>query len=401
MKFARLARHSLRTMGRYKLRTSFMMLGSLIGIAAVTFVVSVGQAAEQKTLQTIGRIVGDSGVVIEASGGDIGGPRGIATRLKVDDIAAVSKEVPGVEAWDVVKKIKPTIRSGNSAEPASVLGESEQWQEVWNRRVSRGDSFDETAVKSLARVAIIGQTVATQLYGNDDPIGQDIQIGSVPFKVIGILEVWGIDPHGMDRDNEIVVPISTLLRRLANEDTISEGKLVMSDPSRADTIEPEVRALLRERHHLAAEQPDDFYIVTPAQTRGWVTQIRRVLFFYLPLIAASVLLVAAIVSATLMLANVNGRIAEIGLRRAVGARPEDIRLQFLLETALTILVGGVIGIALGYVLAFMWANRLHLGSLNPVEAALLGIGTACVVGAIAGILPAIRAARLRPAEALR
>lgn len=401
MKTIRLARHSLRMMSRYKLRTSFMMLGSLIGIAALTFVISVGQSAQRKMLQTVSQMFGDSAIVIQVSGGETMGPRAPATRLKIEDIAALAKEVPGVEAWDPIQNRVITIRHGDATDTANVIGESERWSQVWNRRASRGDLFDETAVTGSARVAIIGQTVAKELFGNDDPIGVDIQIGSVPFQVIGILEPWGTNPHGMDLDNQVIVPISTLMRRLTNVDTISQAKLVVSDPARAEEMKVQMRRILRERHNLSAGQPSDFSIITPEQSRQMVRQIQRVLFLYLPLVAAIVVLVGGIVSATLMLASVNGRVAEIGLKRAMGARPEDIRLQFLLETALTTLAGGLGGIACGYTVALLWGSRMHLGSVSPWMAALLGIGTSSLVGVIAGVLPALRAARLHPAQALR
>ena len=202
MKNSRLARHSLRMMGRYKLRTSFMMLGSVIGIAALTFVISVGESAQRKILKTVGQMFGDSGIVIHDGGGEMmGGPHGPGTRLKIDDIAAIAKELPSVEAWDPMQTIATSVRHGDLAENALVRGESERWPQVWSRTASRGDLFDETAVTGSSRVAIIGETVAKELFGTDDPVGADIQIGSVPFKVIGILEPWGTDPHGMARDN--------------------------------------------------------------------------------------------------------------------------------------------------------------------------------------------------------
>lgn len=401
MKGIRLARHSLRMMSRYKLRTSFMMLGSLIGIAGLTFVIAVGQSAMRKTLQMVSQMVGDSGIVIQVYGGETMGQRGSATRLKIEDIAAVAKEVPGIETWDPMQRTTMSIRHGGATDTAVVYGESERWSQVWNRTASRGDLFDDTAVTGAARVAIIGETVAKELFGSEDPIGADIQIGSVPFKVIGILEPWGMNPHGMDRDNEVIVPISTLMRRLSNVDTISMAKLVMSDPSRSEEMKAQIRRILRERHGLSEGQPNDFVIITPAQTRQWVSNIRRVLFFYFPLVAAIALFVGAIVSATLMLASVNDRVPEIGLRRAIGARAADIRLQFLMETAITMLAGGLGGIAVGYIVALIGANRMHLGDVSPFMAALLGIAVSSVVGLIAGVLPALRAARLHPAEALR
>jgi len=379
-----------------------MMLGSVVGIAALTFVISVGQAAQRKILKTVSQMFGDSGIVIHDGGGEMmGGPRGQGTRLKIDDIAAVAKELPGIEAWDPMQTITTSVRHGDSTENALVRGESERWSQVWNRTASRGDLFDEIAVTGSARVAVIGETVAKELFGADDPVGADMQIGSVPFKVIGILEPWGTDPHGMDRDNEVIVPISTLMRRLTNVDTISAAKLVVTDPARSDEMKAEMRGILRDRHGLTAGQPNDFSIITATEIRRMVGEVQRVLFFYLPLVAAIALVVGGVVSASLMLVSINERVAEIGLRRAIGARSQDIRLQFLLETTITMLAGGLGGVALGYVVAQIGASRMHLDGVNPWTAALLGVLSSSLVGVLAGILPALRAARLHPAEALR
>ena len=259
MKTSRLALHSLRTMGRYKLRTSLMMLGSLIGVAALTFVISVGQAAERKILKTVGQVFGDSSIVIHDGGGEMmHGPRGPGTRLRIDDLEAIAKELPGVEAWDPMQTMTQSVRHGEVAHSAAVFGQSERWSRVWNRTVSRGELFDQTAVTGSARVAIIGETVAKELFGGEDPIGADIQIGSVPFHVMGILEPWGTDPHGGDLDNQVIVPISTLMRRLTNVDTVSAAKLQVADPTRSEEIKLEIQRILRQRHALSAGQPDDF-----------------------------------------------------------------------------------------------------------------------------------------------
>jgi putative ABC transport system permease protein len=282
-----------------------------------------------------------------------------------------------------------------------LLGESERSEQVWGRPAVQGAYFDDTAVRSSERVALIGQTVVSQLFGNENPMGQEIQIGSVPFRVIGILEPWGTDPHGMDRDNEIVVPISTLMRRLTNVDTVTGAKLLIAPSAREDQVVKAIDAILRERHGLAAGQPDDFSILTATQVRQVMDSIKKVLSLYLPMVAAISLLSGRIVSATLMVASVNDRAAEIGLRCAVGARTQDIRLQFLIETTATTLAGGIAGILFGYVLAHMGATHMHLGSVAPWGAALLGIVSSIVVGLAAGLLPAQRAAHMSPVDALR
>lgn len=402
MNRVRLISQSARMMGRYKLRTAFMMLGSFIGVAALTLVISVGQAAKQKMLTMARQVFGDASVMVMDGGGHMfGGPRNPGTRLRLDDLQTVANQVPDIEAWDPQQGLTTTVRRGDASESAQVLGVSERFEQVWSRSASSGALFDAAAVKSSARVAVIGQTVAGRLFNSEDPVGSDIQIGSVPFRVIGVLERWGTDPHGMDRDNEIVVPISTLMRRLTNVDTITGAKLVIARTADDDAMAKEVRGILRSRHGLAADQPDDFSILTASAVRQMMAGIERVLSLYLPLVAAISLLVGGIVSASLMFASVSERAGEIGLRRAVGARTEDIRLQFLVETAATTLAGGVGGIALGYVLARMGAARMHLDGVAPWSAALLGIVSAILVGLLAGLLPARRAARLSPVDALR
>jgi putative ABC transport system permease protein len=395
--------HSIRSLTRFKLRSVFMMLGSIVGVATLTLVVSVGQAAERKMFTTVRRLFGASSIVIVDGGGRMmGGPRGAAAHLKVDDIEALAKELPGIQTWDPQQVLPDaTVRCGGASETARVLGESERSEQVWNRGVTHGEYFDEAAVTGSARVALIGETVAKELFGNQDPLGAEFQIESVSFRVVGILEPWGTDPHGMDRDNEIVVPVSTLMRRLTNVDTIASAQLLINDPRRAEETANEMKGILRGRHALAEGQPDDFTIITPVEVQKMVGKVQRVLFLYLPLVAGVSLVVGGIVSASLMLVSVNSRVAEIGLRRAVGASAEDIWTQFLIETAATTLCGGIVGILLGYLGAQAAANRMHLGNSLSWSAVLLGLAASVLTGLAAGLAPARRAARLLPAVALR
>ena len=402
MNTMRLISHSAGMMNRHKLRTGFMMIGSVIGVAALTLVVSVGLAAERKILKLAHEMFGESSLMIMDGGGHMmGGPRNPGTRLKIDDLEAIAKQVPEVESWDPQQGLTASARRGDLADTAQVLGESERSEHVWGRSAVQGAYFDGASVKSSERVALIGQTVVNRLFRNEEPMGAEIQIGSVPFRVVGILEPWGTDPHGMDKDNEIVVPISTLMRRLTNADTITGAKLLVAPSAQQDQMVKPIETILRERHGIAANQPNDFSILTATEVQKVMASIKRILTFYLPMVAAISLLAGGIVSASLMVASVNERAGEIGLRRAVGARTEDIRLQFLIETAATTVVGGIAGILLGYVLARMGATKMHLGPVAPWSAALLGIAASIVVGLAAGLLPARRAARMSPIDALR
>ena len=402
MTLTRLLSQGLRSMQRYKLRTGFMMLGSLAGVAALSFVMSVGQGAKAKMLRTVRQVVGNQAIIVVGGGSRLmGSPRGGAARLTIDDIAAVATDVPSIEIWDPQAELRTSVRYGDASTIARVIGASERYERVWDRGVGRGESFDATAVASSARVAVIGETVARRLFGDQDPIGSEILINSVQVRVIGILEPFGNDMHGMDRDNEIVVPISTLMRRLTNVDAINTAKLVVKDAAAQEAAAREVRRVLRARHALSADQPNDFTLLTSIEVDRMMGTIQRVLLVYLPLAGALVLLVGAVVAATLMLASVSARVAEIGLRRAVGARPQDIGRQFLVETALIIVAGGVVGIVLGYAAAYALAARMRLDIGFSWAAVLVSLAAATVTGLAAGVAPARRAAGLHPVDALR
>lgn len=403
MKQSRLVEQSLRSLRRYPLRTILMMLGSVVGVAALTFVLSVGRGAQEIMLRTVRQILGDQAILIQAGGGTMmGGPRGGSARLTLDDMEAVAHEVPDIDAWDPqVQSFNAAIKRGGATATARVLGESERWSRVWQRGVSQGQDFDAAAVTGMGRVALIGETVARSLFGGENPIGGEVEIGNVPFRVIGVLDRFGVDLHGMDRDNEIVVPVSTMMRRVKNVDVISSAKLIVKDAGREEDAAEEVRRVLRARHGLPADRPDDFHMMTSTEVHQMESMIERVLLLYVPLVGGVALIVGGIVAAVIMLASVSERVAEIGLRCAVGASPSDIRRQFVLETASTIVLGGIVGVALGIVSVKLATHRMPIDAPFSWSAVLVGLGAAALTGLIAGVAPARRAAQLNPVDALR
>lgn len=403
MNRALLWRHCLGALRRHRLRSAFVMLGSFVGVTALTLVLSLGKGAERKVLATVRQIVGASSVLIRSGGArHLGGPRAAGPRLTLDDLEAVRAELPQVEMWDPLRELAAVpVRRGDAVATPRVVGQSERSERVWDRGVSRGEYFAASDVAGSARVALIGETVARALFGREDPLGQEILVGSVGCRVLGVLERLGTDAHGMDRDDEVVVPITTAMRRLTNADTISGAKLLVREPEQVEVVASEVRRILRERHRLGVDQPDDFLVITPLQAQRMVDRARRVTFVFIPLVACASLLVGAAVASALLLGAVHERTGEIGLRRAVGARPADIRLQFLLEAAVTMLGGGLLGIVVGSALAQAIALRLQLGMVLSWPAALLGVALSVGAGLLAGVLPARRAAALPPAQALR
>jgi putative ABC transport system permease protein len=282
-----------------------------------------------------------------------------------------------------------------------VFGASERFPRVWQRAVVRGEAFDAAAVRGSARVALIGVTTARELFGGADPVGGEILVGNVPLRVIGLLEPFGTDLHGMDRDAEMVIPISTMMRRVMNVDTISVAKLLVRDPSQVKEAQREMTRVLRARHAIPNGRSNDFNVLNSVAVQTMLGRMQRVVSIYLPLAAGVILLVAAIVAASLMLASVNARVGEIGLRRAVGARVEDIQFQFIVETAATMLFGGVLGIAAGSVAAALVARRFALGNVFSLSTIVIALAVTIITGVIAGVLPARRAARLDPIDALR
>jgi putative ABC transport system permease protein len=402
MKALRLLRQSLMGLRRHPLRSLFVMLGSVLGVAALTFVLGVGRGAQRKMVSTMRQIFGDSSVIIMAGGHRIvGGPRGETARLTMDDIQSVVAELPWIEAWDPQQSVSTTVRHGNASARVRILGQSERSARVWSRSVTEGEYFSVSAVNRLDRVALVGRTVVRDLFGGKDPLQAEILIDAVPFTVVGVLEPFGTDIHGMDRDNEIVVPVSTLMRRVQNVDTIQLAKLLIPADRRLEEVEENVRKILRERHGLVAGQPDDFALISPVEVRRMAGKVTRVLSLYLPLAAGVVLLVGSLIAAMLMLGAVTARTSEIGLRRAVGAEPKDIALQFLLETTVSLFLGGLFGILLGVLAARVVQLHVKVESEFSAGVFLLSLLGCAVAGFLAGVLPARRAAALPPVDALR
>jgi putative ABC transport system permease protein len=403
MNARRLLQTALRTLARHPLRSAFLMVGTLVGVAALTLVVSLGRVAEGRVLDTVRKNFSPDSIVV-TSGTPIlvGGPRDDAARLTLDDAEAIAATLPAVETWDPIFSLEDAqVRHGDAVATARVVGSSERAPRVWGRTAAEGEYFDAAAVAASARVAVIGPTTARALFGAEDPVGAELQVGGVPFRVIGVLDPAGTDAHGNDRDAELAVPITTAMRRLTNADQLRGVRLLVRDADQVEATAAEVRRLLRERHGLSADRADDFRVVTPVFIRKMVAGMQRVFRLFLPLVAGVALLAGAAVAASVSLLSVNERTAELGLRRAVGARPRDLARQLLVETALTTSVGGAVGAALGVAGTAAVARHLHLAGEVSWPAVLLGLALAAATGLLAGVLPARRAARLEVVEALR
>jgi len=405
MRTQRLIGHGLRCLGRHRLRTFFMMLGTFVGVLALTLVMAIGQGTRDSVLGNIERMFSGSSIFLSAGGGGMmGGPReeGPTTTLVMEDLEEIQATIPGIRVFDpmFMDESSEVVYQGNSS-TVRVLGHSERHEEVWDRGVSRGAFFGEAEVQSSARVALVGETLVREVFQGADPIGLQFRIGTIPFEVIGVLDPLGIDPHGWDRDSEVIIPVTTMMRRVMNVDYLQSAKFLVDPDADLDATVLAIEEVLRERHALAAEMPNDFSMITPVQVQEMVGSINRIFTLFLPLLAGVSLLIGGIVVANLMLMGANERRSEIGLRKAVGARTRDVWVQFLLESALVTLAGGVLALAVSAVVLGVISRFMEIPSIMPWGAALLGLGAAVVVGLLAGVVPAKRASAMDPVVALR
>jgi putative ABC transport system permease protein len=375
-----------------RLRSVLTMLGVVIGVAAVVALVAIGTGTKQQIEQQVEGL--GSNLLIVVPGRLEAGSAPSVSTLSLDDVDAVTRVVGDRSRVAVTVASGETVRAGARTSFASLQGVLETTPTVFVRRLDRGGYLTRSDVNTARRVAVLGAGVAGQLFGDRDPIGRQVTIGGVRFRVIGTFERLG-QSLGVDRDNEVHIPV-TAAQRLLGTDRIDALAIRAPDRERIDALGSNVVRTLTERH------PDtDFSAVTQEQILGVLGDILGVLTGVLAAIAGISLLVGGVGVSNIMLVSVRERTKEIGLRKAVGARPRDISLQFLLEAVLLTTIGGVIGMALGI------GAALLVDRLSPVPAAVtwwslaLAFGVSAAVGIIFGVVPAQRAGRLDPVVALR
>jgi putative ABC transport system permease protein len=386
-----LLQSSLRILLRNKLRTLFMSFGVMIGVGTLIASQSLGAGAELELKQRVNKMFSPGSIML------------VSQTLSYDDIEAIEEQMDQVVASSPrFGGAESEISYQGTIRKAAVYGHTVEGESVWNRGVTQGRFFSSSDMTKTARVALIGHRMSELLFGQDgDPIDKDILIGSVQFRIIGILEPAGIDPHGEDRDEDIFVPITTAMRRLNNTEYVGIAKLVVSDHERVDDDAEQISAILREQHNIATGEAEDFAIYTSKFAGRMVQKANRVLNVYMVAAAAVVLLVAAIVIASIMLVVVRERVAEIGLRKALGATEQNISFQFLTEVVAVTVVSGVLGIGLGLGAANLVSMHIDMPVVVTAPSILMGLLAALLVGIGSGIAPARKAARLNPVEALR
>lgn len=385
------------------LRTFLSVIGMVVGIASVILMVAAGQGAQKQILDRI-RNMGTDLIVVNAGQTQIIAGRqrqmSTVTTLVPADAEAIAEECPSVASVAPFVSKKFTVRWEDEDANTNVVGMAASGFAIRNFAPARGALFTDEESRALKRVAVVGPTVVKNLFGETSPIGLTIRLGRVPFEVVGVLFPKGIDQNGADQDDLIIVPIGTAMRRLLNVTYVQSIYVQAKTTLSMGKAESEIRDLLRTRHRLR-ESPDDFTIQNQETLLATERETSQSMTILIGSVAGISLLVGGVGILAVMLISIRERRGEIGLRRALGARRPDIRLQFLIESILLAGSGGTIGVIVGVGCAFglsalgYWETRI---SWSSTAVALV---FSAVLGVFFGIYPASRAASLEPIEALR
>ena len=390
------------------LRSLLTMLGIVIGVAAVIAMVAIGAGA-RNLVDTQIRSLGANLAIVTPGNVTQGGARlgaGAASSLTDDDADAIRREVEGVAAAAPFIQGLTQVVAGGSNWATRIYGIDLDWFDAREWDVANGRSFDAEEIRRGDIVIILGETVARNLFGEEDPIDRTVRVRNVPFRVIGVMAPKGQSAFGQDQDDVIFVPLDAGRRRVIGRNYARDGSVgsIFVKFDREEDIEPGIALmtdLLRQRHRITGDQEDDFAIRNLTEIANTATASANTLSLLLAAVAAVSLLVGGIGIMNIMLVSVTERTREIGLRLAVGARPRDILSQFLIEATTLSTIGGLIGVGLGITVAYVVANLAGWPSLVSLNAVAVAVGVSAMVGIFFGLYPARRAARLDPIEALR
>ncbi|MBE0599399.1 MAG: ABC transporter permease [Desulfuromonadales bacterium] len=397
---------ALRALRVNKLRAFLTMLGIICGIAAVIAMIAIGAGARQVISEQIASIGSNLLLVLPGSttAGGLRTGAGSAATLTMGDLRAIRAEAPSVALAAPTVRGTAQIVFGNLNWSTAVQGTTPEFLEIREWPVVNGRPLTQTDVDGTARVALLGQTVAEQLFGAEEPVGRLIRIRQVPFTVVGVLERKGQSPQGSDQDDVILVPVRTAQRRLFGGRTPDSVNSILIKAVGAEALaaaQEEVTALLEQRHRIAPGKDRDFTIRNLSEMLAVSEQSSRTMSLLLGSVASISLLVGGIGIMNIMLVSVTERTREIGIRLAIGARRRDILLQFLTEAVLLTIVGGLLGIVFGVSGAAAVSRLLGWPTLIAAEAILVAVGFSAAVGIFFGFYPARKAASLDPIQALR
>jgi putative ABC transport system permease protein len=403
MKWRKLIKVALLSIVRNTMRSLLTMLGIIIGVGSVITLVALGEGS-QKDISSQVATLGTNLLMIRPGSSQVGGARGGSGTLDTLDLADVERlrtEATLLQGVSPEIRITSQVIAGANNWNTSVTGVLPEYATIRNYQVSSGTLFSERDIRTRSKVAVLGRTVAKELFPDQDPVGASIRVRNVPFKVIGVLQPKGQSAFGSDQDDLILAPSSTVLYRLGDGKTIRSIVASAISQEQMDAAKQEITVLLREQHRLQPGVLDDFNIRDQTEINQMATRVTGTLTLLLSAIAGVSLLVGGIGIMNIMLVSVTERTREIGIRLAIGARPVDILSQFLIEAAILSLLGGLIGILLGLGAAYVFGAMLQMSVVTNPAIILLAVLFTGAVGIFFGFYPARKAARLNPIEALR
>jgi putative ABC transport system permease protein len=403
LRYSEVLRIAFRALARNKMRTLLTMLGIIIGVGAVICTVAIGEGASQQVQEQI-QSLGENLITINAGSVNLGGVHmgSNATKsLVVADATAIQEQI------STVSRVSPGVTAGvqivygNQNWFTRVQGASPDYLLIRHWPVERGAAFSDQDVQNASDVAIIGHTVAQNLFAEKNPVGETIRVSSLPFRVIGELVAKGQSPYGQDQDDTMILPYTTVMKKLAGVSWLQSINASATSQTEMDAAQTQISALLRQRHHLRTSEPDDFIIRSPTDIAQARAQTLGVMELLLACIASVSLVVGGIGIMNIMLVSVTERTREIGVRMAVGATERDVQRQFLSEAVVLSMFGGAIGVIFGYFASGAVSTMLKWPTQIPPSSILVSVLFSALVGIFFGYYPARKAASLDPIEALR
>jgi|ERR1043166_4192702 putative ABC transport system permease protein len=395
---------ALRALRRNILRSFLTMLGIIVGISAVIVGVSMGTGAKAEVDKRIASMGQNLLTVLSGnvSRGGVRGGFGMAPNLNPSDYEAIRKEVSGISAASPEVRTTAPIVAGNQNTPVQVSGVSAEYLAARSWNLQSGENFTETDVRNANKVCLIGATTAKSLFGeNIDPVGQMIRIKNAPFAIVGWLEAKGSGSFGQDQDDIILVPYTSVMKRLSGDTRFRNIFVQAESPDAIPDVQQQITELLRQRHQIPEGRDDDFMVRTQQETSDFFNANNRIMTILIGFFAGISLVVGGIGIMNIMLVSVTERTREIGIRLAVGARGRDVLRQFLTEAVLLSALGGALGIAAGYWLAPLLTKFAGFPTLISKTSVVMAFSVSAVIGIVFGFFPALKAANLDPIDALR
>ncbi len=386
-----------------KARSSLTILGIVIGIGSVIAMVSIGQGAAgqiQSSIQGLGsNLLTVIPGVVQPGRGIVSSGRGSAQTLKNEDIDII-KQITGVAyvSPELQRRFQITSTGGSNTN-STIIGVNPEYSQVRNVSIDQGSFIADNQVRSLGRVAVLGPTVAKDLFADSDPIGKTIRISKINFKVIGVLQTKGSGGF-FNPDDTVFIPLTTMQKILAGSDFLSTIAISVESKELMPQVQDAATFALAVKHRVDPQSPD-FSIVSQADILGTLTQVTNTFTIFLAAVAGISLIVGGIGIMNMMLTTVTERTREIGLRKAIGAKKKDISMQFLAEAVMLTFIGGVVGVLLGWIISVAVSHFVGIATSVSISSVLLAFGVSAVIGIVFGYYPARRAAGLNPIQALR